>query len=153
MSADVVLVVRRSINATVARVFDAWTEPEQLRRWWGPAPVKCSGAEVDLRVGGQYRIGNLLPDGKVLWIVGEFEVVEPPHVLVYSWRIEREAGLPADVSRVTVRFQAVDQGTEVLIVHERIDSEATRIDHEKGWHGCLDGLVRLFESSRAQAES
>ncbi|MEO7095405.1 MAG: SRPBCC family protein, partial [Polyangiales bacterium] len=100
-----------------------------------------SDAEVDLRVGGAYRIGNLLPDGKVLWIAGEFEVVEPPHRLVYSWRIDQETTAG---SRVTVRFEPRGTGTEVIVVHERIDSEATRADHEKGWLGCLDGLAAMF---------
>src|SRR5262249_47241843 len=46
------LIVRRVIRAPVERVFAAWTEPAHLVRWWGPAPVVCCGAEVDLRVGG-----------------------------------------------------------------------------------------------------
>ena len=140
MSADLALIVRRTIQATPQRVFDAWTRPEQLRRWWGPRPVTCSEAEVDLRVGGAYRIGNLLPDGRVLWICGEFEVVEPPHRLVYSWRLGE-----VDASRVTVRFVPRDGGTEVIVVHERVADEETRADHEKGWIGCLDGLSAMFD--------
>jgi uncharacterized protein YndB with AHSA1/START domain len=147
MSGGVALVVRRTIRASVARVFEAWTRPEQLRRWWGPRPVTCSGAEVDLRVGGEYRIGNALPDGTVLWISGEFEVVEPPHRLVYTWRIEGKERPALERSRVTVRFEPIADGTEVLVVHERIESEETRDDHEKGWHGCLAGLEALFAAA------
>jgi uncharacterized protein YndB with AHSA1/START domain len=149
MNREIVLVVRRTIKADVARVFDAWTQAEQLRRWWGPAPVTCSGAEVDLRVGGAYRIDNLLPDGTVLRILGEFEVVEPPHRLVYSWHVERAASTAGEASRVSVSFTPRDGGTEVVIVHERIDSEPTRVNHEHGWNGCLDGLARLLERSGA----
>ena len=85
----------------------------------------------------------------MLWLVGEFEVVEPPHRLVYSWRIERAQPSAMEASRVSVRFEPLDGGTEVVIVHERIDSEPTRVDHEKGWNGCLDGLERLFDPSPA----
>jgi uncharacterized protein YndB with AHSA1/START domain len=134
------------INAPPERVFDAWTMPEQLRQWWGPRPVTCSGASVDLRVGGAYRIGNRLPDGNVVWISGEFEVVEPPRRLVYSWLVEGK-NVEADRSLVTVRFEPRDGGTEVIIVHERIDSEETKRDHERGWNGCLDGLVALFAAA------
>jgi uncharacterized protein YndB with AHSA1/START domain len=144
MSGDIALVVRRTIRAPVARVFEAWTRPEQLRRWWGPGPVTCESAEVDLRVGGGYRIGNLLPDGTVVWISGEFEVVEPPHRLVYTWHIESSAPRAAERSRVTVRFEPREGGTEVVVVHERIDTEETRADHEKGWNGCLEKLAALF---------
>jgi uncharacterized protein YndB with AHSA1/START domain len=59
----VALIARRTIRASVERVFEAWTQPELLRAWWGPRPVTCSGADVDLRVGGKYRIVNALPDG------------------------------------------------------------------------------------------
>jgi len=85
-----------------------------------------------------YRIGNQLPDGGVVWISGEFELVESPHRLVYSWRVEDEP-----VSRVTVSFSAImDGATEVVIRHERIHSTAVRDDHERGWQGCLDRLER-----------
>lgn len=133
----IALVVRRTIRASAARLFDAWTQPEQLRAWWGPRPVTCTSAEVDLRVGGRYRIDNALPDGTTLTIAGEFHVVEVPRKLVYSWRIgEREA------SRVTVRFEPRGELTDVVIVHEQIPSELIRDSHEGGWGGCLDGLER-----------
>ena len=143
MSADIALVARRFIRASAERVFAAWTEPDHLRQWWGPRPVTCCDASVDLRVGGGYRIGNLLPDGKVVWIAGAFEVVEPPKRLVYSWALDGK-----DHSRVTVRFEPKGDGTEVIVVHERIADEATRDDHEKGWAGCLDGLERHFLSAQ-----
>ncbi len=143
MTKGLALVVRRTIRTTPARAFAAWTEPEQLRKWWGPRPVTCVEAEVDLRVGGVYRIGNLLPGGTVLWIAGEFEVVEPPHRLVYTWQVE-SPDWSAERSRVTVRFEPHPQGTEVVVVHERIETEEIRADHEKGWIGCLDGLERML---------
>ena len=131
------LTIRRMIAARPERIFDAWTKPELLQQWWGPAGVRCIAAEIDLRVGGSYRIGNELPDGRVIWISGEFELVESPHRLVYSWCVGDE---PA--SRVTVTFIAVDGATEVLIQHDRVRSQAVRDDHEHGWGGCLDGLER-----------
>ena len=144
MNSQIALVVRRTINASAARVYEAWTEPEQLVRWWGPRPVTCSAAEMDLRVGGEYRISNLLPDGSVVLIAGRFEVVEPPRRLVYTWQIERKQSPPPERSRVTVLFEPRDDKTEVVVVHELIDTEATRADHEQGWNGCLAGLAEYF---------
>src|SRR5262245_61254289 len=131
------LVVRRTIPATVERVFDAWTRPEHVTRWWGPRGVRCVGAELDLRVGGRYRIGNELPGGEILWIAGEFELVERPHKLVYSWRLGAGADEP---ERVTVRFEPRGDGCEVIVVHERVATPAQRDGHEQGWIGCLEGL-------------
>jgi uncharacterized protein YndB with AHSA1/START domain len=141
--AAVALVVRRTIRAKPARVFDAWTQPEQLRAWWGPRPVACSGAEVDLRVGGDFRIDNALPDGKTVTIRGTFRVVEVPHKLVYTWHID---DAPGAVSLVTVRFEPRGNDTEVIVVHEEIPTEAIRESHEGGWRGCLDGLERHFRA-------
>lgn len=132
------LVVRRRIHAAPERVFAAWTRPGELRQWWGPASVRCVAAEVDLRIGGRYRIGNQFPNGEVLWISGEFELIEPPARLVYSWRVEQREG-PQE--RVTVQFETCQEGTLVVVTHERIADATLRERHEEGWRGCLDGLA------------
>ena len=141
MSEGIVLVVRRTIRASPERIFEAWTRPEHLRAWWGPRPVTCSGAEVDLRVGGRYRIDNALPDGNTVVIEGIFRAIEPPNKLVYTWRMGAEA---PESSLVTVRFEARGDATEVVIVHESIPSEVVRRSHLDGWNGCLAGLEAFF---------
>lgn len=135
--ATLALVIRRRIRATPERLFAAWTEPDQLRSWWGPDKVRCTEAQVDLRVGGSYRIANAFPDGKVLWISGRFEQVQPPERLVYTWTVEPGDGPP---ERVSVEFRGRGEATDVTIVHERIASADIRDRHELGWTGCLDGL-------------
>ncbi|MEO5660812.1 MAG: SRPBCC domain-containing protein, partial [Polaromonas sp.] len=139
------LVVRRTIRATPERLFAAWTTPDQLRNWWGPAPVTCSDAEVDLRVGGQYRLANQMPNGEIVWILGKFEVIEPPHKLVYSWQLGTQA--MAESERVTVTFETRQDATEVTVVHERIPDKATRDQHEQGWCGCFNGLADYLRNS------
>ena len=137
------LVVRRTIRARPEALFAAWTDPQQLQRWWGPPGVTCTAAEIDLRVGGSYRIANRMPDGSTLWIAGEFEVIEPPNRLIYTWRLEiPEAG----IERVCVSFLPRDSATEVIVTHERIANPAARTRHESGWIGCLAGLARLTEA-------
>ena len=139
---DSTLVVRKFIQATPERLFTAWTQPEQLKKWWGPESVICVDAEVDLRIGGRYRIGNKLPDGTILWISGEFQVIEPPHKLVYTWRVGAES---QPVELVAVSFEPRPGGaTEVIVVHERISDKTARDRHEHGWLGCLDGLAKYL---------
>jgi uncharacterized protein YndB with AHSA1/START domain len=137
-AADTRLEVRRRILASPERLFNSWTTPEQLLSWWGPKDVSCTLAEMDLRVGGRYRLGNKLPDGSTLFIVGEFLTVEAPTKLVYTWSIE---GREADAEQVSVLFNEDGDGTWVIIIHERIADQPTRDSHEAGWLGCLDGLV------------
>jgi uncharacterized protein YndB with AHSA1/START domain len=138
---SVVLVVRRTINANPERLFDAWTQPQHLKQWWGPRSVVCIDAQVDLQVGGRYRIANQFPDGKVLLISGEFETIERPHKLVYTWRLGAQAGTN---ERVSVTFEARGDATEVIVTHERILNPAARDQHEQGWVGCLEGLAQYL---------
>jgi uncharacterized protein YndB with AHSA1/START domain len=126
------------IRAAPERLFAAWTESERIKTWWGPADVTCPDAEIDLRVGGRFRIANKLPNGNIVWISGEFSRIEPPRILVYSWRLEPGEG---GNERVTVRFDPHGDMTEVVVLHEQIPDTATRDQHEMGWNGCLDGLA------------
>lgn len=135
------LEVRRTIEARAERVFAAWTDPRELAKWWGTPEIACIGAEMDLRVGGHYRIGNKLPDGGVLWIAGEFEEIVRPQKLVFTWGLEHEG---AASERVTVRFEARGPATEVIVTHERIRDQGSRERHEYGWRGCLEGLARYL---------
>lgn len=143
-STSVTLVVRRTIHAAPEQLFEAWTHPEHLKQWWGPRGVTCVDAEIDLRVGGSYRIANQLPDGSVLWIRGEFEIVEPPHTLAYTWRVDSQS-LASE--RVTVTFQRQGEATEVIVRHERIPDLSIRERHELGWEGCLDRLANYLDRS------
>lgn len=142
------LLIRRTIHAPVEKVFEAWTCPSQLQRWWGPAAVDCPAAEVDLRTGGRYRIANRYPDGSVVWISGEFVVVAPPHLLEYTWRLEPES---QEQERVTVRFESRSGLTDVSVVHRRIAARVARDGHRRGWHDCLDGLASYFNGRRSPA--
>lgn len=131
------------MHATAEKLFAAWTQPALLLRWWGPQGVTCTAAEVDLRVGGTYRIANQFPDGTLVWIAGVFEVIEPPHRLTYTWKLESQK---AEAERVTVCFHARGAATEVVVTHERIPNQSARTSHERGWIGCLEGLARYAHS-------
>src|SRR5262249_22144729 len=109
------LEARRTIRATPAALFAAWTQPSHLKSWWGPAGVECIDAEVDLRPGGAFRIANRFADGRVALISGEFETIEPPRKLVYSWKLDSQSTAP---ERVTVRFEPNGDFTEVIVLHE-----------------------------------
>jgi len=137
------LVVRRTIRATPERLFDAWTRPAQLKQWWGPQGVECVDAQVDLRIGGAYRIANRFSDGRVVWITGEFERVEPPDRLEFTWRVEPQTASEL----VTVHFERRGDCTEVVVVHDRIGDERTRDVHEHGWRDCLNGLAGFANES------
>ena len=146
------LTVNRTINAPRERVFAAWTEPDLLRKWWGAhesfsAPI----AEIDLRVGGKYRLGMLEPGKDAPYVsYGVYREVNPPERLVFTWAFEKMPGddpgfVPAE-TLVTVEFINKGGATEVVLTHEQFPDEHMRDEHQQGWGGCLDGLERLFAS-------
>lgn len=135
------LAITRLIRAPRERVFAAWTSPEQLKRWWGPGPITCPEAHIDLRAGGDYRIANREVDGSVIWIYGTFQQVTPPERLVYTWSVGTESSQPTLVS---LDFKRHPEGTELVLRHERIASAVHRDGHAKGWNGCLDKLEALL---------
>ena len=138
------LCVRRIVRASAERAFAAWTDPKQVVQWWGPAGVSCAEAHIDLRVGGSYGIANEFPDGRIVWIRGTFEIVEPPHQLAFSWRLDGDAAALAE--RVTVSFvERSPDSTEIVVLHERVEEEERRKSHEAGWVGCLDGLAMFLD--------
>ena len=106
------LSVKAYIPASPRRVFWAWTTPHELQKWWGPENVRCVAAEIDLRVGGEYRIANELPDKSILWISGVFERIEKPKLLVYTWSTGQGQSAP---EKVTVEFRQSGTGTELSV--------------------------------------
>ena len=71
------------------KIYDVAADPDPTR---GPKDDTCPAAEIDLRVGGRYRIANRFADGRVVWIAGEFESIERPHRLIFSGVYELPVG-------------------------------------------------------------
>ena len=139
MTSDTSLRIERTYDATPEEVFDAWTTPEVLRRWWavhpdGTTPV----AEVDLRVGGRYRLSMEGPDGERHTVQGEYSEVDRPHRLVYSWVWELDAGGLGLASTVAVEFRANGERTTVVLEHTGLPDSGSRDRHAQGWAACMD---------------
>ena len=81
--------IERTFAASADDVFDAWTSPEVMRRWFPPAPDwEAPEAEVDLRVGGRVRVVMRRPDGTEIGAGGEYTQIDRPHRLVMTWTFE-----------------------------------------------------------------
>ena len=142
-STENTLNLRRIFKAPREKVFRAWTDPEELKKWWGPPGYGTPSAEVDLRVGGKYRLGmRKLPEGPVFYLAGTYREVRPPERLVYTWRWEAEPELGDTL--VTVEFHDRGGSTEIVLTHELFPTEKARQEHERGWSGGLDNLAKLL---------
>jgi glutathione S-transferase len=140
------LEVRRVIRAPRKRVFEAWTKPEELKRWHAPGPLTVSLAELDVRTGGSYRIHMREPDGREHRVSGVYRLVDPPKRLVYTWAWEGEH--PVKDSVVTIDFIERGDTTEVVLRHEGFPAGDERDNHEKGWTAILDKLEAEFSGRK-----
>jgi len=82
LPSDTEIVMTRSFDAPRRLVFDAWTKPEHIRRWFGPRGWTVPECEIDLRAGGRYRFVLGAPDGKQLCLSGVYCEVDAPEFLV-----------------------------------------------------------------------
>ena len=137
------LTLTRVVAATPEAAFQAWTQPEHMRRWACPEGAMVDDVSVDLTVGGAYRIRMLTPDGTVYTAFGEYRTIEPPDRLVYTWDWE-ESEHAVGETLVTVTFAALGDATEVVLRHEGFPSAQAREGHQKGWGSCLNQFESLL---------
>jgi uncharacterized protein YndB with AHSA1/START domain len=139
------LEVRRIISATPARVYDAWTTPELLMKWFAPAnEYTVIVHRADTHVGGTYRIEMRHANGASHIVVGEYRELNRPTRLAFTWGWE---GAPVADTLVTVEFHPSGAGTEVVLTHTRFPTESARNEHLKGWTGCLDRLTTTLTAN------
>jgi len=134
-----VIYTRRFVKAPPELIFDAWTNPEHLRKWWGPRRLDMVVCEVDLRVGGSWRFVHRAPDGQEFAFYGKYLDVDAPNRLVATWTWE---GMPDDEAIQTLVLEVVDGGTMVCS-EARHQSIADRDQHlENGMEG---GMIETYE--------
>ena len=134
--------LKRVFEAPPDRVFRAWIEPEALRRWKAPGDAEVVLAEVDLQVGGRYRIHMRGGDGTMYRLTGEYREISPPLRLSFTWHWETD---PAEKETlVTVDFRDLGGRTEVTLVHGGFTVEAERDGHGRGWDGAFVKLAAFF---------
>ena len=139
---DRVLVLTRLFAAPRHLVFQAWTEPRHLVRWWGPHGFTLPVCQQDFRVGGAYRFCMRAPDGSDHWVWGEYREIVAPERLVFTWEREDEAGLRRQLNNlVTVTLAAQGGKTLLTLHHAPFQTAADRDDHAGGWTQTLERLI------------
>jgi uncharacterized protein YndB with AHSA1/START domain len=131
------LVVRRTFNGPARVVFEAWTKPELFRRWWAPKSSGMSllSCEMDVRVGGGYRLEFGHGDSKPMAFFGKYIEVTPHSRLVWT-NDESDDG-----SVTTVTFEE-RTGKTLLVLHELYPSKEALDSAIAGMEG---GMPEQFE--------
>ncbi len=133
-----VLKVEKKINAEPARLFRAWITAKDFARWFLPgSPVSLGNVTIDARPGGHFRI-DMIVDGVLRPHEGEYQIVDEPKKLVFTWRSFMTENRD---SLVTVTFAAEGGGTQLTLTHEKLPDDTAKIQaHREGWTSILAGL-------------
>ena len=141
------LSIVREIAAPPERVFEALTRPDDIVRWFGPsADIVVDVADVDLVIGGRWRIAMRTPDGESHGISGCFVEIDRPRRLAMTWAWQSK---PDAVTLVEYELSAKPvggrAGTRLVLIHSGFTAEPVRDRHEQGWQGTLSRLAGLLE--------
>ena len=157
LEGDREIVVTRTFNGPARIVFDAWTTPELVRRWWAPSSLGVSmiSCDADVRAGGNYRYVLQLPTGNQFAFSGTYSEVTPHSRLVYTEKFEPTASgaAPEDAGVViTVTFDEQDGRTHVvsrsLCPSKEVRDTILESGMEHGMRETWDALDELVASLR-----
>ena len=150
------LVVARVFDAPRELVFRAWTEPERLKRWWGPKGFAMPFCEIDPRPGGVFLRCMRSPEGRDFWVTGVFREVVVPERLVLTDAFADAEGNVVPAARyglgpewplerlITVTFEENGSSTRVTVRHAAIPPGAGYDLNRRGWVGGLESLAEYL---------
>ena len=135
------VVVSKVIDASREELFEAFTNPEIMSKWFYPEEDMSAEVTNTFRVGGGYVLKMHCKNGEIYTHVGEYMEIVPPEKLVFTWNSDFVQN-----TVVTITFSGVDSGTEVTISHDLLPAGEMTENHRKGWGGCLNRLESTMVS-------
>lgn len=141
---ETTLVVMRVIKTSPEALFDAWTKPEVLARWWGPEGMTTPEYEMDVRVGGAWRTVMQSQAGDRHIVSGIYRTIERPRRLAFTWGWTQPDGSRGHETVVELTFQPVGDGTRMVLTQSAFETAEQRERHNHGWNSSFNDLERLF---------
>ena len=133
------LTFERVFNAPRQAVYEAWTQKEALTQWFAPTKeMSTIMHEMELKVGGQYRVEMLEPDGTSHMTRGEYVVLNPFVQIAFTWLWESDE-MEVD-SLVTIDLIEQGDATKMILTHDKLGSQRSVDLHNEGWSGCIEQL-------------
>ena len=136
------LSLTRFFTVAPEKVWHAWTDPQALKRWFGPDEGEVAIAKTDVRVGGRFHIVFSTLDGEEHDVGGQYREVQPHRRLVFTWAWK---STPERESLVTLTFRPSGGGTEFNMLHEQFFDIEARDRHAFGWNGAFAKLERFLQ--------
>ena len=150
------IVITRIFDAPRELVWKAWTEPERVKRWWGPKDFTAPVIKIDFRVGGVYLYCMRSPEGKDYWSTGVYREIVRLERIVSTDSFADENGnvVPATYYGmsedwplqllVTVRFDEHEGKTKLTLRHAGLPAGESRDLTESGWNESFDKLAEYL---------
>lgn len=157
------LTITRIFDAPREVVWKAWTDPERLKRWWGPKGWTSPVCKIDLRVGGEWLSLMRSPEGQEIWAKGIFREIVALERLVMTDSFADEQGNVVPATHygmspefplemvITVKFEDQKGRTKLTLKHSGIEgiSDTDRGDMQQGWSQSLDKLAESLKYAKA----
>jgi uncharacterized protein YndB with AHSA1/START domain len=147
------LFITRIFDAPREVVWKAWTDPEHMKRWWGPKSFTAPFIKTDFRVGGKYLYCMRSPEGKDYWSTGVYREIDPLKRIVVTDSFADKEGNIVPASEygmegdwplellVTVTFEDHDGKTKFTLRHAGIPGGEMLKMTNDGWNESLDKLA------------
>ena len=130
------LITETEVRASAARIFEALSDPAQRLAWWGSkGKFQAEHMESDLRPGGLWVMRGTGPGGQAFSIRGEYRVVDPPHVLEFTWNPD----WPEPTSIIRFELNEMNGVTAVRLTHSGFNTPDIRSRYQ-GWPLLLANL-------------
>ncbi len=139
------VVITRVFDAPRELVWKAWTE--DMAKWSAPRGFTMPVSEGDVTPGGKWRAMMKAPDGKELWLGGEYREVVPPERLVFTHQWDSDKAKPGAESVVTVVLADVGGKTEMTFHQAVFPSVESRDGHNGGWSESFDRLEEYLRTA------
>jgi len=144
LTADRELTVSRMIDAPRLLVFKAWTDPEQIARWWGPKGFTTVEYQMDVRPGGAYWFVMRSPEGTDHRKRGVYREIVAPERIVFTFAWEDADGRRGPELLVTVTLEDLGSRTRLTLRQGVFDTVDWRDSHMAGWTSCLERFAEYM---------
>lgn len=148
--------IEETFNASIARVFEAWTNPEKLMKWYAPEGCTIHFKKIEIAKGGKYHSCISNPEYGDCWCIGEYKEIVPNSKIVFTMINADENGNPVDPAEigmdpdwpghtlVTVTF-AEENGKTKLQLHQTVSQAlAQKTGAYPSWLQMLDNMKKLL---------
>ena len=130
----------QEFKAPLSKLWEAWTNKEEMAQWLSPEGMTCKIDTFDLTIGGTFRIVMTAPDGSVFTAGGAFTEITPMEKLSMSWAWETG---DTDESRLTISFAGNEESSSMKFVHDQFKTELAKTKHNEGWASTFRKLEKF----------